>query len=208
MKIPEPMMPPMTISAASRVPRRRSSLGEDWPHACISDVLPHDARQYCGAAAAARPPPAQAPAATMPQPLQNGACLDSLRAVPKVVQSPVSRAMQIVRIDQVVSTATMIPGEIIGFLYTTQDGSTWLGQRTSDYQSAADATAINRVLAATHVPGNNVTGFPPDERLRRADQISADLPGPGPARRARAAADSMAPCVVWPSDRPLPDPAM
>ena len=69
--------------------------------------------------------------------------------------------MQIVRIDLVLSTATMMPGEIIGFLYTTEDGSTWLGQRTADYQSAADATAINRVLAATHVPGYNVTGFPP-----------------------------------------------
>ncbi len=142
------------------------------------------------------------------QPLENGPCLDSLRAVPKVVQPPVSRAMQIVRIDEVLSTATLTPGEIIGFLYTTQDGSTWLGQRTSDYQSAADATAINQVLAATHVPGYNVTGFPPTSRYgvptKQPQLFRVQLPSGAfvPLRIALAA------CVVWPSERPLPDPTM
>ena len=107
-----------------------------------------------GAPSAAMPPP---PGVQFQPPLENGACLDSIRAVPNVLQGPASRGMQIVRIDQVVSTATLLPGEVIGFLYTTQDGSTWLGQRTKDYQSAADATAINRVLAAAHVAGYSVS---------------------------------------------------
>lgn len=154
------------------------------------------------------PPPAESPAATAQQPLQNGACLDSLRAVPKVVQSPVSRGMQIVRIDQVVSTATMIPGEIIGFLYTTQDGSTWLGQRTSDYQSAADATAINRVLSATHVPGYNVTGFPPTNVYGVPTKHPQIFRVQVPPNALGPLQILMAPCVIWPSDRPLPDPAM
>ena len=141
------------------------------------------------------PGPAQPPAQSMPiaapmqqQPLQNGPCLDSLRAVPKVLQAPVSRGMQIVRIDQVLSTATMTPNEIIGFLYTLQDGSTWLGQRTKDYQSAADATAINRVLSATHVPGYTVDRVSADHGLRRSDETSAALPRPDPTERPRPAA--------------------
>ena len=43
---------------------------------------------------------------------------------------PVSRAMQLVGIDAVVSTATMTANQTIGFLYTTGDGGTWLGERT------------------------------------------------------------------------------
>ena len=150
--------------------------------------------------------PPVAPA--QPQPLENGPCLDSLRAVPKVIGPPVSRAMQIVRIDQVLSTSTMMPGEIIGFLYTTQDGSTWLGQRTADYQSAADATAVNRVLAATHVPGENVTAFPPTNLYgvptKHPQIFRVEMPPDayGPLRI------TVAPCVVWPPSRPLPDPAM
>ena len=154
------------------------------------------------------PAPSSAAATAMQPPLQTGPCLDSLRAVPKVLQKPVSRGMQIVRIDQVLSTATMMPGEVIGFLYTTEDGSTWLGQRTHDYQSAADATAINRVLAATHVAGYSVTGFPPTDvygvPTKHPQLFRVQIPPNafGPLRI------QFAPCVVWPSDRPLPDPAM
>ena len=86
------------------------------------------------------PLPAAPPAAT--DTLNNGACLDS-RAVPSVLQPPAVRSMQIVRIDKVVSTASMLPNEVIGFLYTLQDGSSWLGQRTADYVSSADARQIN-----------------------------------------------------------------
>jgi hypothetical protein len=154
------------------------------------------------------PPPAPPPAATAQPPLEDGVCLDSLRAVPRVLQPPISRAMQIVRIDQVVSTATMMPGEIIGFLYTTQDGSTWLGQRTAQYQSAADATAINQVLSATHIPGQNVAAFPPTSEYgvptkhREIFRVSIPSDAFGPLRIA------LEPCVAWPSSRPLPDPSL
>lgn len=154
------------------------------------------------------PPPQSAPAAMPLQPLQNGPCLDSIRAVPKVIQSPVSRATQIVRIDQVLSTATMMPGEIIGFLYTTQDGSTWLGQRTHDYQSAADATAINRVLSATHVPGYSVTGFPATNVYGVPTKHPQIFRVQVPPNALGPLQIQIAPCVIWPSDRPLPDPAM
>jgi hypothetical protein len=154
-------------------------------------------------------PPTQypPPATAMQPPLETGACLDSLRAVPKVLQAPVSRATQTVRIDLVLSTSTMMPGEIIGFLYTTQDGSTWLGQRTSDYQSAADATAINQVLAATHTPGSNATNFPPTNvygvptKHPQIFRVNVPPDAYGPLRIA------LQPCVVWPPGRPLPDPS-
>jgi hypothetical protein len=157
------------------------------------------------------PPPEAPPAATMPMqqpPLEDGPCLDSLRPVPKVIAAPVSRAMQIMRIDQVVSTATMTPGEVIGFLYTTEDGSTWLGQRTADYQSAAAATEINRVLVATKLPSYNVKAFPPTTEYgvptKHPEIFRVELPTSayGPLRI------QLVPCVVWPPARPLPDPSM
>ncbi len=151
------------------------------------------------------------PSAPMPMqepPLEDGPCLDSLRAVPKVVAAPVSRAMQIVRIDQVVSTATMTSGEVIGFLYTTEDGSTWLGERTADYQSAANATAINRVLAATHAASSDVKGFPPTTLYgvpTKHPQIFRIQMPPDAYTPLRIA---LVPCIAWPSTRPLPDPSM
>jgi hypothetical protein len=154
-------------------------------------------------------PPPEAPAAISQQPpLETGPCLDSIRAVPRVLQPPVTRGMQIVRIDQVVSTATMMPGEVIGFLYTTYDGGTWLGQRTRDYQSAADATAINRVLAATHVAGYSVTAFPPTDLYgvptKHTQLFRVQVPpnSYGPLRIA------LVPCVMWPTARQLPDPTL
>lgn len=160
------------------------------------------------------PPQTQGPVSQYPtsptamQPLETGACLDSGRAVPKVLQSPVSRAMQIVRIDLLLSTATMMPGEIIGYLYTTADGSLWLGQRSSDYQSAADATAINRVLAATHVAGYSATSFPPTTvygvPTKHPQLFRVQIP-PDAYQPLRIA---LAPCVIWPSGRPLPDPSL
>ncbi len=153
-------------------------------------------------------PPPNAQPAPMQQPLENGSCLDSLRPVPKVLQAPVSRAMQIVRIDLVLSTATMMPGEIIGFLYTAEDGSTWLGQRSADYQSAADATAINRVLAATHVPGYNVTGFPPRDVYGVPTKHPQLFRVQVPPDALTALRIQFQPCVAWPPGRPLPDPSM
>ncbi len=154
------------------------------------------------------PTPYPQPAAATQPPLQNGFCLDSLRPVPKVVQAPVVRAMQIVRIDLVLSTATMMPGEIIGFLYTTEDGATWLGQRSADYQSAADATAINRVLAATHGPDDNVTGFPPRDVYGVPTKHPQVFRVRVPPDALSALRIAFAPCVAWPSERPLPDPTM
>jgi hypothetical protein len=155
------------------------------------------------------PPPQGAPAAIGAQPpLEDGPCLDSSRAVPQVLQAPPSRAMQIVRIDQVVSTATMMPGEIIGFLYTTHDGSTWLGERSTEYLSPADARAINGVLAATHVSTKNLTAFPPQSRYGVATkypqffQVRIPMDAFGPLRI------SLATCITWPPGRALPDPSM
>ena len=141
------------------------------------------------------------------QPLESGTCLDSARAVPQVLQPPVVRAMQIVRIDEVVSTATMMPGEIIGFLYTTADGATWLGQRSTQYMSPASATAINQVLAATHLPGDNLTEFPPVSRygvVTKYPRFFKVRIVPGAMGTLRF---QLAPCVVWPPGRALPDPS-
>jgi hypothetical protein len=151
------------------------------------------------------PPP---PGVQFQPPLENGACLDSIRAVPNVLQGPSSRGMQIVRIDQVVSTATMLPGEIIGFLYTTQDGGTWLGQRTRDYQSAADATAINRVLAAARVAGSDVGEFPPTSLYGVPTKHQQIFRVQMPAGEYSTLRIALVPCVIWPSDRQLPDPPM
>jgi hypothetical protein len=153
-------------------------------------------------------PPSQYPQAAPMQPLEEGPCLDSSGAVPKVIAAPVSRAMQIVRIDEVLSTATMTPSEIIGFLYTTQDGSTWLGERTAHYMSPADATAINLVLSSTHVPGQNVNDFPPQSRYGVATKLPQLFKVSIPSDAMAALRIQFAPCVVWPPGRPLPDPSV
>jgi len=141
-------------------------------------------------------------------PLETGPCLDSIRSVPKVLQAPVARSMQIVRIDEVQSTATMTPGEVIGFLYTLEDGSTWLGQRTRDYQSSANATEINKVLAATHVAGYNVNGFPPTDLYGVPTKHPQLFRVQVPPNAYAPLRIQLAPCVIWPSTRPLPDPRM
>jgi hypothetical protein len=155
----------------------------------------------------AMPPEAPAPPMSA-QPLENGPCLDSLRAVPKVIMAPVSSSAQIVRIDMVLSTATMTPNEVIGFLYTTQDGGTWLGQRTSDFQSAADATAINRVLAATHVAGYEVVGFPKKDVYGVPTKHPQLFRVQIPSNAYEPLRITLQPCVVWPSGRQLPDPTL
>ena len=156
-------------------------------------------------------PPETVPMTPLPAPVQileNGACLDSPRPVPRVLQPPVERSNQIVRIDKVISTATWTNGEIIGYLYTLADGSTWLGQRRNDYMSGADATAANNVLASTHMPGQNVSKFPPQMFHGVATkytqffrvQISAAMYSPLRIQ--------ITPCVAWPPARALPDPMM
>jgi hypothetical protein len=160
------------------------------------------------ASTVAQAPPPGAPPPMAAQPLEDGPCLDSARAVPKVLMAPVSRAMQIVRIDQVVSTATMTPNEVVGFLYTTQDGSTWLGERSAQYSSPADATAINQVLAATHVSNKNIAGFPPQTRYGYPTKYPQFFQVRIPADAFGALRIQLAPCIIWPPGRPLPDPAL
>jgi hypothetical protein len=155
------------------------------------------------------PPPAPlAPAVAAQPPLEDGACLDSARAVPRVLQPPVSRAMQIVRIDQVVSTATMMPGAVVGFLYTTQSGSMWLGERSAEYMSPAAATAINTVLAATHVGTKNITSFPPQSRYGVATKYPQFFEVRIPPDAFGPLRITLAPCIVWPPGRALPDPSL
>ena len=159
------------------------------------------------ASTVAQAPPPAPPVGAQP-PLEDGACLDSARAVPKVLQQPLSRGMQIVRIDQVVSTATMMPGAVIGFLYTTQNGTTWLGERSTDYMSPAAASAINTVLAATHVSTKNVTSFPPQSRYGVATKYAQFFPVRIPPDAFGPLRITLAPCIVWPPGRALPDPSM
>ncbi len=151
-------------------------------------------------------PPTVAPLPPATDTLNGGPCLDSPRSVPHVLQEPVVREMQIVRIDRVVSTATMTRDNVIGFLYTTDDGTTWLGQRSPDYMSAANAREINHVLASTRVSPLDPDAFPPTMRYGvpvRADRFF----------RVQIPERAMVPlrirfdaCVAWPQGRPLPDP--
>jgi hypothetical protein len=140
--------------------------------------------------------------------LNNGPCLDSPASVPHVLQEPVVREMQIVRIDRVISTYSMTPDEVIGFVYVTRDGTHWLGQRTSDYMSAANARQINHVLVSARLSHDEPQAFPPTTHLgfpvHTEQYYRVDIPpaawGPLHIR--------LQPCVAWPSDRPLPDPSL
>jgi hypothetical protein len=140
--------------------------------------------------------------------LNNGPCLDSPRGVPMVLQDPVVRATQIVRIDKVVSTATMTQGEVIGFVYTLEDGTTWLGQRTPQYMSPAQASQINQVLASTHASGTNVTQFPAQTRLGVKTKFLQYFRVQIPPNAQDALHIRVDQCVAWPSSMTLPDPAM
>lgn len=147
-------------------------------------------------------------AAPIPQPLENGPCLDSTRPVPRVLQPPIDRSMQVVRIDKVESTATMMPGEVLGFLYTLGDGSTWLGQRSDRYMSGAAATSINQVLSTTHLPGQNVSEFPPRMIHGVATKYTEFFRVEIPPTTYSTLRIQVVPCVAWPAGRALPDPMM
>ncbi|MDQ2680972.1 MAG: hypothetical protein M3Y21_08125, partial [Candidatus Eremiobacteraeota bacterium] len=95
----------------------------------------------------AQAPQAQAAPAQL---LTQGPCLDSPKAAPDLLNPPPEdNAVRIVKIEKVTSTAPLMPGEIIGYLYTRQDGSVWLGQRRQAYMSGAASDALNQVLAST-----------------------------------------------------------
>jgi hypothetical protein len=162
----------------------------------------------------AQAPPTQSPVTAAPPMLvddggllNNGPCLDSPRSVPHVLQAPLVREMQIVRIEKVRSTYTMTDGDVIGFLYVTHDGTEWLGQRTADYMSASDARQINHVLASTRLSPVEPTQFPPTMRLgvpvRSQQFFRVQIPesAKGPLHI------GIEPCVAWPEGRRLPDPS-
>lgn len=158
------------------------------------------------------PPPSPQPAITAPltsqETLNNGPCMDSPRAVPLALQSPAVRNQQILRIDKVVSMQSNLLDEVIGYLYTLQDGTTWLGQRSPDYMSAADARAINQVLALSHASDEDTTEFPAVKRYgvstRSREYFRVQITQPAlDVLRAR-----IDPCVAWPAGRPLPDPQL
>ncbi len=158
-------------------------------------------------------PPASTPPVSSSVPmaadtLNNGACMDSPRAVPLVLQPPAVRSMQIVRIDKIVSTSSMLSNEVIGYLYTLQDGSTWIGQRSADYMSPAGARAINQILASTHMPGENVTAFPPQTKLGVATKFQQYFKVSVPPAAPEGLQIQVVPCVAWPAGRALPDPKM
>jgi hypothetical protein len=150
------------------------------------------------------PAPAVAPVAA--DVFNTGQCLDSPGAVPKVLQAPVIRSMQIVRIDRLVSTSTMLPDELLGFVYTVHDGTTWLGKRTESYTSSAAATELNRVLASTHLPNQAISAFPAQSRVGPKAQQYFRVQIPQAALAALRI--RLEPCVVWPDGRQLPDPTL
>ncbi len=160
--------------------------------------------------AQATPPPPSPPAALTVAPeaatLNNGPCLDSPRAVPHVLQEPVVRQMQIVRIDRVVSTATMTRDETIGFLYTTPDGTTWLGQRTPPYMSAENARHVNQVLASTRLSPVDPNAFPKTTEYGVPIHTEQFFRVQLPERALDVLRIRIDPCVAWPEGRSLPDP--
>lgn len=162
--------------------------------------------------AQAPPPAAPPPAVVTPPPavtdtLDNGPCMDSPRAVPHVLQEPVVREMQIVRIDRIYSTSTLTRDELIGFLYTTADGTTWLGQRTPDFMSGANARQINHVLASTRISPIEPIAFPPTMRYGVPVRAEQFFRVQIPQRALEPLRIRIDPCVQWPQGRPLPDPS-
>lgn len=154
------------------------------------------------------PGPGLPPATVLPGPeiLNNGACLDSPRAVPLALQPPSVRSMQIVRIDKVISTSSLLANETIAYLYTLHDGSTWLGQRSPDYMSAADARAANQVLASTRATGVSTTAFPPQTKYGVATKFAQYFKVSIPQAALSGLQIRLEPCVAWPAGKALPDP--
>jgi len=148
---------------------------------------------------------AQAPTAPSQTIANRGPCLDSPKQVPNVIGQPFARESEIVRIDMVVSTRTFMPNEVIGFLYTRQDGQTYLGTRTTPYTSPAGAAQLNAVLASTHTPGTK-TEFPPETRMGVKTKGPPFMAVHIPSSSWGPLAIQVAPCVSWPSGAALPDP--
>lgn len=137
--------------------------------------------------------------------LNNGACLDSIKSVPQGLFGS-EQSSAVVKIDKVVSTATMTDGEIIGYLYTRQDGTTWLGQRRQDYMSGADSTQINQVLSSTHMPSATIVTFPPVRKYGVRTNYTEIFQVQIPATALDPLHIRLDSCVAWPAGSPLPSP--
>ena len=137
--------------------------------------------------------------------LNNGACLDSPKSVPQGLFGT-DQSSAIVKIDKVVSTATMTDGEIIGYLYTREDGTTWLGQRRQNYMSAADSSQINQVLSSTHLPGATITTFPPVRKYGVKTNYTEIFQVRIPATAQDPLHIRLDSCVAWLEGTSLPNP--
>jgi hypothetical protein len=137
--------------------------------------------------------------------LNNGPCLDSIASVPQALFGS-DPASAIVKIDRIVSTSSMIEGETIGYLYTRQDGTTWLGQRKQDFMSAADSRAINAVFSSTHMPNATITQFPPVRRYGVKTNYTEIFQVNLPATALEPLHVRLDPCVAWPAGTALPNP--
>ena len=135
-----------------------------------------------------------------------GPCLDSAKAVPGVLGEPNNQGSEVVRIDKLLSQATYTPQQIIGFLYTREDGKTYLGMRTLQYTSPASAQELNAVLASTRAPGTSETQFPPQTKLGVATRYTQFFEVKIPTASLKPLQIRLEPCVAWPASRPLPDP--
>ncbi|GAC1659711.1 MAG: hypothetical protein NVS9B12_13490 [Vulcanimicrobiaceae bacterium] len=158
------------------------------------------------AQAAPEPPAPMPPGGSAAFVDTRGPCLDSAKQVPNVMDQPNERSAEIVRIDKVMSLATYTPNQLIGFLYTRQDGKTYLGMRTLQYTSPASAQQLNQVLASTHAPGVYQTEFPPQTKLGVPTRYSQFFEVRIPGNALEALQVRLEPCVVWPAGRSLPDP--
>ena len=137
--------------------------------------------------------------------LNNGACLDSIKSVPQGLFGS-EQSAAVVKIDKVVSTSTWTQGETIGYLYTRQDGTTWLGQRRKDYMSAASSAQINQLLASTHLPNSNVFAFPPVRKYGVKTNYTEIFQVQIPATAMDPLHIRLDSCVAWPAGDPLPSP--
>ncbi len=136
-----------------------------------------------------------------------GPCLDSAKQVPNVVGEPAQRSSEIVRIDRVVSESAYTLNQIIGFLYTREDGKTYLGMRTSQYTSPASAQELNAVLASTRALGVSEIEFPPQTRLGVPTRYSQFFQVKIPPAAIDPLKIRLESCVAWPAGRALPEPA-
>lgn len=128
-----------------------------------------------------------------------------MKSVPQALNGSQSSAA-IVKIDKLISTATMIDGEIIGYVYTRRDGTQWLGQRKQDFMSAADSQAVNAFFAAVHLPDATVTQFPPQTRYGVKTNYSQIFQVKVPTAGLDELRVRVDPCVAWPDGMDLPNP--